>query len=709
MTQRTYSDTLYQNYLKEVEDSGLLRSADEVPPSNGGDLEDILKRSRALFRREFANCHGKLIELFNQIGTIEKEIKADIASIKKECASYDKHWNEVFDDFNRNLLGIFDYAQEKLIGSFAKKVKRMDNFVICLFGRTKAGKSTTMEALTWGDGTSIGTGRQNTTQDTKEYIWKGLIVVDTPGIDAMDKKQELETKALNFADDADLIFFLMPHQIEEGDFDKFERFYLQNKPIVIILNKKKEVGKPGTMPYKMFLSHPENVLTSEEIRGYISRIERYVLEKLGIARDLIPVIPVHSQAAFISRTVENGIAEDDRKLLLRTSNFEELEKRLVTEIKEYGELYRIKNPYETVLLFAEQSRSAFVRFRDLMADKQKVFETNAAKFMDVKARIEEKKRGIFSKTLADYFASKRSTVSRVVEDLFAESDESKRQGILRDFISESALTSKIKDCEQQIVLMLKKEIEEFFKNFKDELSAIDVSRYKYGVAASVRSSLEQSESLRNTSDLLEGVSLATSVAWGVGATIVALDLGLFGATGTLFGLGSANFWNPVGWGLLVLSVVTGIFGYKKKQKMKKKLKEAKTEARSKLQKAVDDTQYDINQVLDTYVRQVLDSVQKEHVEVMRRYAFYAKKHLTQVDDLTSFLFSLGSEMQVHKFESMLRRISGEESIRVPVVAEDANTIRLRVQGDIDSKRDLIQRILSRVEEKQVFLDCEKYV
>jgi KaiC/GvpD/RAD55 family RecA-like ATPase len=195
---------------------------------------------------------------------------------------------------------------------------------------------------------------------------------------------------------------------------------------------------------------------------------------------------------------------------------------------------------------------------------------------------------------------------------------------------------------------------------------------------------------------------------GVGAAVVALDLGLFGAAGTLFGLGSANIWNPVGWGLLAISLITGIFGYRKKREMEEKLRTAKAKAHSKLLNAVNKTQDDINRAMDTYVNKILASVQTEHIEVMRRYASYAKKHLTQVDDLTSFLFSLDNEMKKLKFESMLTRLIGEESIKVLVVAEDNSTITLRLNAAVDSN-GRIQRILSRVEEKQVFLECEAHV
>ena len=98
------------------------------------------------------------------------------------------------------------------------------------------------------------------------------------------------------------------------------------------------------------------------------------------------------------------------------------------------------------------------------------------------------------------------------------------------------------------------------------------------------------------------MSIATSVAWGVGATVVALDFGFIRSGWDSLRTGEREFWNPVGWGLLALSLITGIFGYSKKREMEEKLRAAKAEARSKLLKAVDDAQHEINRALDKYTQ-----------------------------------------------------------------------------------------------------------
>ena len=58
--------------------------------------------------------------------------------------------------------------------------ENLGKFSITLFGRTMAGKSTLMEVLTHGDGSSIGRGSQRTTQDVRSYYWNDLEITDVP-------------------------------------------------------------------------------------------------------------------------------------------------------------------------------------------------------------------------------------------------------------------------------------------------------------------------------------------------------------------------------------------------------------------------------------------------------------------------------------------------------------------------------------------------
>ncbi len=81
---------------------------------------------------------------------------------------------------------------EQININLLEKKKSLDHFTITLFGRTMAGKSTIREALTNGDGSTIGKGAQRTTRDIREYRWNNLRIIDTPGIGAYEGNEDKE-------------------------------------------------------------------------------------------------------------------------------------------------------------------------------------------------------------------------------------------------------------------------------------------------------------------------------------------------------------------------------------------------------------------------------------------------------------------------------------------------------------------------------------
>ena len=81
-------------------------------------------------------------------------------------------------------------------------------FTITVFGRTMAGKSTLMEILTHGNGSSIGKGSQRTTRDVRTYTYNGLKITDVPGIAAFEGKDD-EQVAFEAAQKSDLVIFLI--------------------------------------------------------------------------------------------------------------------------------------------------------------------------------------------------------------------------------------------------------------------------------------------------------------------------------------------------------------------------------------------------------------------------------------------------------------------------------------------------------------------
>lgn len=119
--------------------------------------------------------------------------------------------------------------------------ERLSKFSVTLFGRTMAGKSTLMEILTEGDGSSIGKGAQRTTLDVRTYNWNGLEIKDLPGIGAFGGEDD-ENVAFNAAKTADLILFLITDDAPQAvEAECFSRIVELGKPIIGIMNVKKAI------------------------------------------------------------------------------------------------------------------------------------------------------------------------------------------------------------------------------------------------------------------------------------------------------------------------------------------------------------------------------------------------------------------------------------------------------------------------------------
>ena len=127
--------------------------------------------------------------------------------------------------------------------------ENLSKFSVTLFGRTMAGKSTLMEILTEGDGSSIGKGAQRTTLDVRKYEWNGLEITDVPGIGAFEGEDD-EQIAFEAAKTADLILFLITDDAPQAvDAECFSRIVELGKPIIGIMNVKKAIQEGKSLKF----------------------------------------------------------------------------------------------------------------------------------------------------------------------------------------------------------------------------------------------------------------------------------------------------------------------------------------------------------------------------------------------------------------------------------------------------------------------------
>ncbi len=171
--QSTCANTL-ANYQKEL-------SRNKVSePEFRAALEECAKTARQAYQRtvEYAKqAESILLQLNN-------DINATIFHLLRNQDAEQFEFARVLKDIVSEVKQLSQEGIEDLVSSLNTKRNNLEDFTIALFGRTKAGKSTIREALTRGDGDTIGKGSQRTTRDVREYRWQGLRLLDTPGIEA---------------------------------------------------------------------------------------------------------------------------------------------------------------------------------------------------------------------------------------------------------------------------------------------------------------------------------------------------------------------------------------------------------------------------------------------------------------------------------------------------------------------------------------------
>jgi transcription antitermination factor NusA-like protein len=202
----------------------------------------------------------------------------------------------------------------------AQRRKELDDFTLMFFGRTMVGKSTTIEALTAGDGSTISAGDPDFTRDISGKPWDGLMLIDTPGL--LGFHEELHGVAEAYVDRADVIcMVVMDDSIEPLLFQRMSEVRGQNKHLVVLLNVK-AANNP-------ILRHEaEDAFDEREIGELIE----FIRERL---REVFPgepatVIPYCANAAFEAQRAEDP---EEREYLWRESRIDDVIGYLVRTIE----------------------------------------------------------------------------------------------------------------------------------------------------------------------------------------------------------------------------------------------------------------------------------------------------------------------------------------------------------------------------------------
>lgn len=418
--------------------------------------------------------------------------------------------------------------------------KEQKEFSVLVFGRTMAGKSTMMEVLTHGDGSSMGKGAQRTTRDVREYHWNGLKVIDVPGICSFDGDED-DRLALDAAKSADMILFMLTDDApQRGEAEKLAELRKYGKPILGVMNVKMAVNL-GQNRKLVLRNLQKKIADTSKVESIREQFCEYAKD-FGQDWSQIPFVHAHLLSAFLAQSKCSGTEATE---LYNASNMTVVEQFILDAVRSNGSFWRTKNfinsiavpMYDTMHQFfkhsADNLRQAIVYYNK----RNELHEWGEAFWEYGNKMIEQE-----ADNLAEFIFKKN--LNEFVEDHYEDEDAGENWAYFLE-------NAGIEEALQNMLEGLNDECTEKLQEMNDELQQ-DI-RFSFGGA-----NIDTSISMEGISDMKSIVQL------GVGG------LGIAAAVGVALG--------PIGWAALGIGALFSIFGDSREEK----IREAKNKLRSAL-------------------------------------------------------------------------------------------------------------------------------
>ena len=326
----------------------------------GPEYDKAIRQCAVIADEDYKFAELALKTAISALSNLEKNIQVAIEDIKhrtsgKGQATTAKEVAKQLEDTRNALSAEIIKEMEIVRESLRGKERALNHFSITFMGRTKAGKST-LHAIVTDDGwDAIGVGKQRTTRFNRVYEWKNIRIIDTPGIGAPGGKSDEEI-AKSIIDESDVICYVVTNDsIQESEFAFLRLLKEKAKPLIILLNIKKNLSDPRRLEH--FLQNPDKEFVIEGqsgIGGHIQRIRRYAREHY--ANDYFDIVPVMLLAAQLSRKPEHAKKKQE---LFKASRIQDFLDLIRVSLVNHGAIRRsqtllgstvgaIDNPYKWV-------------------------------------------------------------------------------------------------------------------------------------------------------------------------------------------------------------------------------------------------------------------------------------------------------------------------------------------------------------------------
>jgi len=455
----------------------------------------------------------------------------EIAWKAKQVTGKDHVAAKGLNDIQRNFGADYELLRAKQVKALEQQKESLKSFSVMLFGRTMAGKSTIREAITEGDGLTIGKGAQRTTRDVRQYEWNHLRIIDTPGFGAYNGMEDTEI-ARSILEKSDVVLFLISDDsIQKSTFTELKYAYQLNKPLIFVVNVKKNLEK--NVHRKKAIKDPNSYIYDAEcLDGHKDRL-RQEAAKLGMNPKYIHIVPIHAQAAFLS--TQNAYSEQ-KEDLYRISRMDNLLELLTDEITHKGRVRRVQTLLGSTLtqsgdlgaLIRSQKESVEATLNEYVNTLGRVYKWHERQSKLVPDKIE--------KDIGYSYSPLVKSISTFVDDNIQFKDFGHR---LAAHIASFDLEGHCKNVANNIAAELAADLEQFNRDMAKNIEL------------SGKLNLEGTKSSFDPFDYKRINGWASAVL------------------GALSTIAFMNSWNPIGWGLLAVGFVFGIFQMFSDSKIKK--------------------------------------------------------------------------------------------------------------------------------------------
>lgn len=520
---------------------------------------------------------------------------------------------------------------------FERQSAALQTFNIVLFGRTGAGKSTLISAMTQGNGSSVSQGESDWTTRVEPFEWYSCRIYDTPGINGWgrtESRTDLEARAREAVEIADFVLVCFDSQSQQADeFGKLAAWVrTYRKPLIAVLNPRNPVWR---LPPRVQVGSARSNL-SRAVREHAGNI-RDELAKIGLSG--VPVVALNSKRALFARGSLPFLGPDELSLqkqriqfgveqLEEWSGFTRLENLLVEAISQHAVPLRIgalndqlrgvlselalalgaiegeacqaaetiENDLVGVLLklLGYPPRDDRERRRPfLRGDRDLLNELEQCRNGSFQAPVEGEFRQLVRQRLDTELGTLRSLSLQNAEECIVSAFES-NSSLSADAVRRASFNEhKMQDAAKRVL----EEGADFLKKRVD---------------------LAHRDTMLDLKVLARGINVRGDAGAGWKHSSWAIKLGgiFAGAAGALGVFAIANIWNPLGWGAAIAagvaligsisSIVLGWLGGKARKK-------AETNRLAARRQALAEIRRNVHEVYDSFQDEVLSNAHKHSV------------------------------------------------------------------------------------------------